>query len=92
MAEDDTSGDITSVGLAIAGSCDSIPDAVRFGIYYEPISVLYLALSAVASLVRFPHKTASRHRYISTAHNATDHRRVPGVPPPLLSPVLRVSG
>ena len=72
MAEDDTSGDVTSVGLAIAGTCDSIPDAVRFGIYYEPISVLYLALSAVASLVRFPHTRPPR---------ATDISAPPTTPP-----------
>ena len=71
MAEDDTSGDITSVGLAIAGSCDSIPDAARFGIYYEPISVLYLALSGVASLVRF-HTRPPR---------ATDTSAPPTTPP-----------
>ena len=52
MADDDIFANITSIGWAIDGACETIPDAAREAIYYEANSVLYLAFSAVVVMVR----------------------------------------
>ena len=97
MADDELFMNMTSVGYAIDAVCISIPAAVRDAIYYEPNSVLYLAFSAVVSLVRVVHITIKPPPPLlppppPLTTNATHHPRAPGIPPPLLSPAVRVSG
>ena len=99
MADDELFMNMTSVGYAIDAVCISTPAAVRDAIYYEANSVLYLAFSAVASLVRVvqitikPPTPATTTAPSPLTTNATHHHpRVPGVPPPLRSPAVRVSG
>ena len=43
---------MTSTGLAIFRQCDSVPDALFDGIYFEPISLLFSACAVVILVVR----------------------------------------